>query len=427
MLEVMPILRSIVVFFFDYYSDLTLTRGYYLKSQSKASYTASYSGQKIDASADPMNTNELPAILPEDYSAAFNISVLCFVFPILLTVPITKEELARWDVLRKIPKRWRTLVLWLLALTLSPLTPLYACGGLLYTAYRHKGVSRKSAFRESLYRFEYLWGVIRTVEAGIESSGQLVLQVWLLSFQMPTLSGMNFYDYLQRVIKGVLFFITLTKIEASELDQSLGKLFMSFVTLVLGVTSCYQTLKRGAVSHSNTKFIAMALCFQILARIISLLGYFVALPRAYLLHCLVFILHFVVLGIFRAVVELRTLFCYQRRAHHWDTAIGVFLINVFASGLVFVRVKQFGQRDSSFFLHVGYWILAQVENIALVLVTVIVLMDLDLIWIIRMNIGLGISSALSYFIYYRCLGHPWKDINGPCGDPRANDMNFPGQ
>lgn len=105
------------------------------------------------------------------------------------------------------------------------------------------------------------------MEAGLESCGQLILQCWLLSSEAKYLSKVTFWELIDAIYTGVVFFLSFSYKSATDIEKSLGKLMMSLLALVLGVAACYRTLKRGAVRVSNTAFIYVSLMLQIFARI----------------------------------------------------------------------------------------------------------------------------------------------------------------
>ena len=47
--------------------------------------------------------------------------------------------------------------------------------------FRHRRATKRNLFRRQLQKSEYLWGITKTAEAGLESCGQLILQVFLSS------------------------------------------------------------------------------------------------------------------------------------------------------------------------------------------------------------------------------------------------------
>ena len=80
-----------------------------------------------------------------------------------------------------------------------------------------------------------------------------LLQVWLLSSDAKKLSEKSVISLVDMTYNGVLHFLTFSAKPAGSIEQSLGKMFMSLVALVFGVSACYRTLKRGAVQGRKTK------------------------------------------------------------------------------------------------------------------------------------------------------------------------------
>ena len=56
---------------------------------------------------------------------------------------------------------------------------------------------------------------------------------------------------------GVIHFLTFSAKPAGDIELSLGKMFMSLVALVFGVSACYRTLKRGAVQGQRNSMITI--------------------------------------------------------------------------------------------------------------------------------------------------------------------------
>ena len=79
--------------------------------------------------------------------------------------------------------------LWLgVAFVCAPFFILFVAFKQVYYKFRHRRATRKNLFRRQLQKYEYLWGISRTAEAGLESCGQLILQVWLLSSHFKSLA-----------------------------------------------------------------------------------------------------------------------------------------------------------------------------------------------------------------------------------------------
>jgi hypothetical protein len=91
-----------------------------------------------------------------------------------------------------------------------------------------------------LQKSEYLWGISRTAEAALESCGQLVLQIWLLSSDFNSLSEDSFVNMIDKTYNGIIFFLSFSVKEATDIEKSLGKTAMSLVALVCGVAASYR-------------------------------------------------------------------------------------------------------------------------------------------------------------------------------------------
>ena len=77
--------------------------------------------------------------------------------------------------------------------------------------------------------------------------------MWLLSSDAKKLSEVSLMSVVDMTYNGVLHFLTFSAKPAGDIEQSLGKMFMSLVALVFGVSACYRTLKRGAVQGQTTQ------------------------------------------------------------------------------------------------------------------------------------------------------------------------------
>ena len=105
----------------------------------------------------------------------------------------------------------------------SPIYILYVATLQVYYKYKHNSATKKNKYRSHLQKFEYLWGIARTAESGVESCGQLLLQIWLLSFDLVQLTGVSKFGILDQALNGILHFITFSFKPAGETEKSLGK------------------------------------------------------------------------------------------------------------------------------------------------------------------------------------------------------------
>ena len=78
-------------------------------------------------------------------------------------------------------KTFLEVIYWPMTLIFAPFFILYIAIRQLIYKFQHLKATRKNKYRKQLQKSEYLWGISRTAEAALESCGQLVLQIWLLS------------------------------------------------------------------------------------------------------------------------------------------------------------------------------------------------------------------------------------------------------
>ncbi len=336
---------------------------------------------------------------------------------------------------------------WLLvSLACAPFYILYVAARNVYFKFRHRRARRKNIYRRQLQKSEYLWGISRTAEAGLESCGQLILQVWLLSSDFKSLSKEDFASLVDKTYNGFIFFLTFGLKPADTTEKSLGKMFMSLLALVFGVAACYRTLKRGAVKMSNTFFIYISLFLQVFARIFSIGLYFFAV-RDFLPTIPLFLLFH-----FAAVFAIKWTF---ERARHTKGGVLTWLVssvNVFASSLVYVRIVPIEkqrhsnsnnnnnnrpstcadnvshpvEQHSTFFVQSLFFALVLLENLLMASVPLfyrradsgtnraVACLGRPLLWdyIFRILL-LCVASWVFHALYYKYMGHPWSDINGP--------------
>ena len=81
--------------------------------------------------------------------------------------------------------KWAASVI--IAIPCAPFYIFYASFKNIFYKFKHSTAAEKNVFRQQLEQSEYELGSVRAFEAGVESSGQLILQVWLLTSSMGLL------------------------------------------------------------------------------------------------------------------------------------------------------------------------------------------------------------------------------------------------
>ena len=373
----------------------------------------------------------------DEYYTAFITNILCLTVPLVISYAF-----GVWELLSIIDKYLMTIkelevylkvVIWLsvilIGIPFAPFFILYVAVRNVIFKYQHQSAVRKSKVRRQLQKSEYLWGILKTAEAGLESCGQLVLQAWLLSSHFKSLSEETFLEIVDKTYNGVIFFLSFSIKDANEVEKSMAKLIMSLIALVFGVSSCYRTLKRGAVGIYNTMFIYVSLFLQIFARIFSIGLYFFtvrsfspAMPT--------------LLGVHLSLVTFFKL-VFERTLHSRGMAARlVTAVNICASTIVYVRIVpierqkhvrkpiQF-QQHSTCFSQSLFFILILIENLLLASWPLMYTNEAGtnraieclgkdkILQYVGYIFAMCVGSWIFHIMYYTQMGHPWADINGP--------------
>ncbi len=244
---------------------------------------------------------------------------------------------------------------------------------------------------------------------------------------------------------GFLFFITFSYKPADIVEKNLGKICMSMFSLVFGVSACYRTLKRGSVRMSNSIFIILSILLQILARMYSIGLYFFAVRQFAPLMPILLLVHFCI------VMAIKLTFERARNSRGMLSWL-VFFINVFASSLVFVRIvpiekkkkdldrlapDEYRRRQlkqhSTFVEQALFFLLAFIENILLASTPLLMhgpsrataCVDAGtLLGHVGYIVIICVCSWICHVLYYKYMGHPWSDINGPDASRERVRVNF---
>ncbi len=270
--------------YFDLGSDIQLSIDYYNKG---------FFNSTINSTVNT-TISSTSLLKPRDYQAAFIMNIICILLPYIVVYRMCVKELAleqpfelplmwlkgKLD-LKWLPHKIHPSIVLIVALPLTPLYFMYIISMRAISAFRHMKSEDKNEQRAALHRWEYQWGMARAAEAGLESSLQLILQLWLLSFHLCEFESNNYKEIsfgfiVGNAIDGILSFATAGAIQAGDYQKNLGKILVSFITLSYTISSSYKTMKRGSVSCGDLCFILVSNFLLVLARCLSLCLYFTA-------------------------------------------------------------------------------------------------------------------------------------------------------
>ena len=405
---------TLVFFVFDIVTDIFLTVEYWDLSQAMNSSHATHNLTLNDTQCLESYSSNLTS---GDFKVAFITTITCCVLPIIPFIIPTHRELKEKlePKLKGLPAVLAQSLLVVLSVFLSPVAPIYAFVQFARYKWRHTRARRKHKFRGELEKYEHFWATLRISESGIESSGQLILQAWLLSRSLDVLMReKSVISIFRSSLDGFFYFITQllrTGEDASGVEKSLGKILISIVGLMLSVSGCYKISKRGAIPTTSMFWMWASYGCQILARMIAICFFFYPF-QDFVIVLPMILTHFVIIATVKITLEKGF---FDARNFFAGS------LSVVSSSLIFVRVKT----DSSPSLHQSTFILQFIssciffiENVILGLVPKFLATDddisqLDSYWgYFWLMIGNSVLGSLSLICHYRCK-HPWAAILQP--------------
>ena len=288
-----------------------------------------------------------------------------------------------------------------------------------YFKYQHSSTPKKDKTLKGLQDSEFFWGILAKLEAGIESSGQLIVQTWLVS---KIFNDETFSVEFMGIIRGIV----LSK-SASTIEKSIGKMLLSITSVVFSIGGCYRFQKRRSITLVDTIPIFLSLLTQIISRIFAFLIFFstgqsfdVWMPSFFVVHSILVLtikISFEFDWRYPEGTLSQRILVYLRR-------FGFVLMGAATSFLVYVdmRDKDGRKRKSTFQVHFYYQLLILVENISLAVtplligeaVTNLPYDKLPKKWLPALPLlmlCLWLLSCICMILFYKVF-HPWKAING---------------
>ena len=316
---------------------------------------------------------------------------------------------------------------------------------------------KKLELLDKFWNHQLKFGMFEAIEA-TEASAQLLLQIWLAATKFECYYGEGFWPIFRRAFTGIFFvFMESTSTE----DKTLGKILISFISIVISAFSMYRRTKREAVNTLRSPSLMVSILSQIFVHIICLLPLYFAerhplgllLPIA-IHYILIFVLKFFFDPSFHLAIGSNKIIALLN-------VVGSVIINVNLTPLDgYIKHKQkvrsgvqfyddLNNEDverrmlydlepietteddtglnavhhtpSTFFLQALFLLIKVVENIVVYQVVIHscqIWKGIELFENLELNIGhiiLGgtLLTWISHSIYYRFFGHPWSYSNGP--------------
>jgi len=277
---------------------------------------------------------------------------------------------------------------------------------------RYRASTRRSGERCLVLESDVSWGVVKTVEHGLEASSQLFLQLWLLVLYLPVISMWDSSQTLIRSVTGAANFLTFDLYPACFLEKSLGKVALNLVSLSLGaaftkvtkhgVVACDRPLRVVPIFTSYVlQILARLYAFRLLLLIDSPLGQYKLL--------IFFLVHFLLVFVFRVAFEdinLRNSPLRLANLRHSLISIARMLLGVLSSSIIMVHLHTPDIPKRVFLSHAAFFLLVLVEHLVILLLSLPPLSSA--VWVLV----LWLASAMLHLLHYT-WSHPWAALNGP--------------
>ena len=279
---------------------------------------------------------------------------------------------------------------------------------------RYRASTRRSGERCLVLESDMAWGVIKTVEHGLEAGSQLFLQMWLLGLYLPVLATWSSTETLVRSVTGAANFLTFDLYPACFLEKSLGKISLNLVSLSMGaafakvtkhgVPACDRPLRILPIFTSYfLQILARLYAFKLLLELEYTIGDFKLL--------IFFLFHFLCVLVLRLVCEgikLRESPLSIANLRSTITNVAKFLLGVLASSIIMVHIHSPDASKQLFLSHTFFFLLVLAEHMLLVLLSIPAINASTPLLLI----GLWVASMMMHLLHYT-WAHPWASLNGP--------------
>jgi hypothetical protein len=383
-------------FFVDIYSDITLAISYEKYSRENFSVTQLWSCDNIHinsscyeriASDHPASYHTDYANLMSDGSAFlqdiqdnFNIAfwltivllVFTFVFYIFYTVFVPSSALVTSLVDKKdefsknfcfpcplkikISGRCQKAFLIIIGRLLWPL---------VHSGWYLKYLSspKSSQHQASLDEITAIWNNIKVVENGVETSIQLLLQLWLLRPFLSIILTWNFTELGNRSATGLVNFVTFEKYPACYIEKALFKILLTIFLLSLGISLMK---KKPGQTFAKTLPMFISIFAQTVGRIVGLASLvLMTTPLGYYKYAMFFVLHILLVFLINTLFVVKR----ERKIERMGQLVRCFF-NGLSSIIVMIQLIKEDEvdhkRHPSFLSHFCFQVLILLENLLLV-------------------------------------------------------------
>jgi hypothetical protein len=287
-----------------------------------------------------------------------------------------------------------------------------------------------SQYKQNLERSTAIWKNIKIVEYGLESSTQLLLQVWLLRPFLPTIMIWDIKELISRCASGLANFFTFEILPACYIEKALAKILLTIFFLSLGIS---QMKRKPGQDLIKTLPMFVSIFAQTVGRIVAL-NSLVLMPTTlgYYKYALFFGVHFLLVFMIKVLFEVNHLLgrvvacCHSHgwRKHIWKVV--KFIASGISSTIVMIHLRsdkeERHKQHPSLLSHSAFQVVIFLENLLLVCLPYIangrhylthdcfpVSSKFNAVCIVIVAWSIG---ALAQCLHYKFSG-PLSQLNGP--------------
>jgi hypothetical protein len=383
-------------FFVDIYSDITLAISYGKYSRENFSITQLWSCDNIYINSscyekialdhpDSYHTDDDNLMshgsaflqdIQDNFNIAFWLTIILlaftFVFYIFYTVFVpssalltslidTKDEFSKTFCCRcplkiKLPVRHQKTFLIIIGKLLLPFV--HSGWYLVYLS-----SPKSSQHQPSLDKITTIWNNIKVVENGVESSIQLLLQLWLLRPFLPIILSWDFTELVSRSATGLINFVTFEKYPACYIEKALFKILLTIILRSLGISLMK---KKPGQTIAKTLPMFISIFAQTVGRIVGLASLvLMTTSLGYYKYAIFFVPHVMLVFLINILFEAKT----EGKIEHILQVMRC-LFNGISSIIVMIQLIKEDEvehkRHPSFLSHFCFQVLILLENLLLV-------------------------------------------------------------
>ena len=469
-LQLLPLVPKVISTLYDNTSDALLAAEYHrLANPSLHDVPANHQYSSNVAYAELNVTACLEQTLPaEQYKVAECYTISGILLMMYLNGMLLANEFMEADKFKHNPYRENKyvqyVVIMLMTLVICPLiSPFYVFVMYIFIMYNQFKINqeydelKKSQLVNEQWNRQLVFGYYQVMEC-VESSLQMLLQIWLVAAKYNCYYKMGIAEILKRALVGAIFMFDSA---TSTDDKTMGKLLIAFVSLCMSGLAVYKRSKREAVSTWNSIFLLASIVCQVSTNLLCLIPLYY-LQRNWLGLFLPIAIHYVLIGLAKLLFDpAYHLAQNMNRIIPVVNTLGSLMINITAapSKGYWKNKKQKQERKArekqenrvpneanriengeakllnnpdednfrtayhnppTVMVHLLFFVIRTMGNIVIIAIAIYLYGVQQKISTFSIGVYLGVAfglltpiSWLFHTTYYLFYGHPWKDSNGP--------------